>query len=301
MPTKDEFEELLNNCTFTRTTQNDVKGFLITSNKSGYEDKSIFMPTAGCKYDTNISSFGTWGYYWSRTLEDDGPVQAWNLFLEPSPGSPIIQGYMRQLGYNIRPVCPKEHEYVDLGMSVKWATCNVGATKPEEYGDYYAWGETEPKTIYDWSTYKWCNGSNTTLTKYNSSTSYGTVDNKTVLDPEDDVAHVKWGGSWRMPTKVELDELRNNCTWTWTTLNGVNGYLVTSNKTGYTDRSIFLPAADACYTSGPASLGFYGLYWLSSLNTDDPLYAWYIGFSSGNVSVYYRYRYSGFSVRPVCP
>ena len=134
--------------------------------------------------------------------------------------------------------CGHEHEYVDLGLSVKWATCNMGASSPEEYGDYYAWGETETKSTYDWNTYKWCKGSENTLTKYCTDSDYGTVDNKTVLDPEDDVAHVKWGGNWRMPTDAEIEELRENCIWKWTTQNGKNGYKVTSKKNG---NSIFLP------------------------------------------------------------
>ena len=94
------------------------------------------------------------------------------------------------------------HDYVDLGLSIKWATCNVGASSPEEYGDYFAWGETEPKSIYDWSTYKYCNGSETTLTKYNYSNIYGTVDNKTTLEMSDDAARANWGGGWRMPTEA---------------------------------------------------------------------------------------------------
>ena len=120
-------------------------------------------------------------------------------------------------------------EAIDLGLpsGIKWASYNVGATVPEEYGGYYAWGETEEKSNYEWSTYKYCNGSYTSLTKYCTSSSYGTVDNKTILEPEDDVAHVKWGGSWRMSTLDEIKELDNNGTWTWSTLNGVNGYRVT--------------------------------------------------------------------------
>ena len=124
------------------------------------------------------------------------------------------------------------HEYVDLGLSVKWATMNVGATSPEEYGYYFAWGETEPKDYYHSSTYKWCNGSYNNLTKYCIDSDFGTVDNKTVLDLADDAAHINWGGAWRMPTVEEQQELLNNCTWTWTTQNGVNGYLVTSKKNG---------------------------------------------------------------------
>ena len=192
------------------------------------------------------------------------------------------------------------YEYVDLGLSVKWATCNVGATKPEEYGDYFAWGETQPKSTYDWSTYKYCNGSSTSLTKYNNSSSYGTVDNKTTLELSDDAARANWGGSWRMPTKAEQDELRNNCTWTWTTQNGVNGYKVTSKKSGYTNNSIFLPAAGYRYDSSRYSAGSYGSYWSSSLYTGSPNDAWDVYFGSGSVNSDLSSRCSGRSVRPVC-
>ena len=197
------------------------------------------------------------------------------------------------------------YDYVDLGLSVKWATCNVGATKPEEYGDYYAWGETETKTTYDWSTYKWCNGSETTLTKYNTNSSYGTVD-KTTLDPEDDVAHVIWGGSWRMPTRAEQDELRSSCTWTWyssdnTEFNGVAGYKVTSNKSGYTDRFIFLPAGGCRYDTYLSYVGLYGYFWSSSLFTVGPYHAWCLHFNSDDHYTGSNDRYVGLSVRPVCP
>jgi hypothetical protein len=189
------------------------------------------------------------------------------------------------------------HEYVDLGLSVKWATCNVGASKPEEYGDYFAWGETQPKTTYDWSTYKWCNGSYDTQTKYCTKSSYGTVDNKTQLELSDDAARANWGGSWRMPTRAEQDELRENCTWTWTTQNGVNGYKVTSKKNG---NSIFLPAAGYRSGSSRYNAGSYGYYWSSSLYTDSPNLAYFLDFSSGYVDWYYNFRCIGFTVRPVC-
>jgi hypothetical protein len=200
---------------------------------------------------------------------------------------------------SISMVAPKEsvHEYVDLGLSVKWATCNVGATKPEEYGDYFAWGETQPKDYYDWSTYKWCNGSYNTLTKYNNSSSYGTVDNKTQLELSDDAARANWGGSWRMPTRAEQDELRENCTWTWTTQNGVNGYKVTSKKNG---NSIFLPAAGYRYDSSLYDAGGYGYYWSSSLYTDSPYGAYDLDFYSDYVGWNNYDRYVGFTVRPVC-
>ena len=187
-----------------------------------------------------------------------------------------------------------QYEAVDLGLSVKWATHNVGATKPEEYGGYYAWGETEEKENYSWGTYIWCNGSYNTMTKYCTDSSYGIVDNKTVLDPEDDVAHVKWGGSWRMPTKAEQDELRNNCTWTRTTQNGVNGYKVT----GPNGNSIFLPAAGYRYGADVYDRGSSGNCWSSSLFSFSS-YACSLFFLGSSYDWRYDYRYYGHSVRPV--
>ena len=200
----------------------------------------------------------------------------------------------------VTPPAETQYEAVDLGLSVKWATCNVGATKPEEYGGYYAWGETEEKEVYDWSTYKWYNGSGDTFTKYCTDSNYGTVDNKTTLDPEDDVAHVKWGGSWRMPTIDELDELLYNCTWTWATLNGVNGYTVT----GSNGNSIFLPAAGMKIGSEFSEEGDYGssIYWTSSLGShyypNENCCALYFFLHAAWSSGYPRN--DGHTVRPVC-
>ena len=194
---------------------------------------------------------------------------------------------------------PAVHEYVDLGLSVKWATCNVGASKPEEYGDYFAWGETEPKEVYDWSTYKYCNGSDNSLTKYNNNSNWGTVDNKTQLELTDDVARANWGGSWRMPTDAELTELRKQCTWTWTTQNGVNGYKVTSKSNG---NSIFLPAAGYRDGSPLYEAGRYSCYWSSSLGSLLPSLAYVLSFNSDSVSSGGESgRFYGLSVRPVCP
>ena len=189
------------------------------------------------------------------------------------------------------------HAYVDLGLSVKWATCNVGATSPEGYGDYFAWGETKPKAKYNWSTYKWCEGSYDTQTKYCTSSSYGTVDIKTILELSDDAANANWGGDWRMPTKAEQDELRTQCTWTWTTKNGVNGYKVTSKTNG---NSIFLPAAGNRSGSVLSSAGSSGYYWSSSLNYVDSDYACGLYFNWYDVDWGYgSYRNDGLSVRPV--
>ena len=184
------------------------------------------------------------------------------------------------------------HEYVDMGLSVKWATCNVGASKPEDYGDYYAWGETEVKGDYSESNYAYCKRS-FRRTKYDSL-------GGNIAGTEFDVARKKWGSTWRLPTHAEQDELINNCTLTWTRQNGVNGYKVTSKKNG---NSIFLPAAGyrrGTYLDGSGS---YGDYWLGSL--DESLSrrfrsgANFLCFNSGDYGWGYDNRYYGFSVRPV--
>ena len=196
------------------------------------------------------------------------------------------------------------HEYVDLGLpsGLLWATMNVGANAPEESGDFFAWGETVPrgkedrnnamnysyndsqgeasyvKTFYDWSTYKYCNGSSTTLTKYCTDSSFGTVDGRTVLELADDAARANWGGSWRMPTLDEQQELVDNCTTEWTTQNGVNGQLLTSKKNGNT---IFLPAAGLCLDSSfGGGVGSYGYFYSSSLDESNQDAAYAIGLGS---------------------
>jgi hypothetical protein len=173
---------------------------------------------------------------------------------------------------------------------------NVGASSPEDYGDYFAWGEITTKSTYNWSTYKWCKGSDDTMTKYCASPSYGTVDNKTTLEFSDDAVYVNWGSSWRMPTDAELKELKDKCSWTWTTQNGAKGYKVTSRTNG---NSIFLPAAGCRLDSSLSGAGSYGYYWSSSLYTSNSGSAYYLAFSSGYWSRGYSARYYGRSVRAV--
>ena len=197
---------------------------------------------------------------------------------------------------------PADVQAVDLGLpsGLKWASCNVGAEKPEDYGNYYAWGEVLPKEDYSWITYKYANGDSNKLTKYCNDASKGDndfTDNKTTLDTDDDAAHVNWGGSWRMPTDAEWQELQDNCTWTWTTQNGINGYQVTSQKNS---NSIFLPGAGSRCDASLGDVGC-GYYWSSSLYEYGPYFAWDLGFSSGNVDRGSHGRDGGQSVRPVCP
>ncbi|MBO7112420.1 MAG: Ig-like domain-containing protein [Bacteroidaceae bacterium] len=197
------------------------------------------------------------------------------------------------------------HEWIDLGLSVKWATCNIGASSPSAYGDYYAWGETSTKSSYTWENYRFRTSGdsydNVRFNKYNTQSGRGTVDNRTTLELSDDVARQKWGGSWRMPTYDEFRELINNCTWTWTTMNGVSGFKVTSKKSGYSSRSIFLPAAGYRGGTNLSRAGEIGFYWSSSLDTDNPYGAWGLHFYSGGHYTNGDNRYHGRSVRPVCP
>ena len=191
------------------------------------------------------------------------------------------------------------HEYVDLGLSVKWATCNVGATKPEDYGDYFAWGETEPKIYYNMSTYTLTTDRGSTFTKYTGS-------DKSVLDAADDAAAANWGDAWRMPTLDEQKELLDNCTWEWqaagnTEFGGVAGMKVTSKKEGNTDKYIFLPAAGISLGTALRGAGSGGCYWSASLSADraEDAYVLYVG--SGGQDWRNYYRYYGLAVRPVCP
>ena len=192
------------------------------------------------------------------------------------------------------------HDYVDLGLpsGTLWATCNVGASSPEDHGDYFAWGETTTKSSYSWSTYKYCNGSYDKLTKYCNSSSYGNngfTDNLTVLQSSDDAATANWGSGWCMPTKAQWKELKDNTTITWTRQNGVRGRKFTASN----GNSLFLPAAGYRYESGLYYFVSFGYYWSSSLYTDFPYFAWLLSFRSDYCSMDGNGRDYGQSVRPV--
>jgi len=235
------------------------------------------------------------------------------------------------------------YAYVDLGLSVKWATMNVGATTPTDYGDYFAWGATEPlyepgyaqedpqshwktgksagytymntpyqtaNTDFSFASYldtKWTKYVGSTTSEYKDASATDSDALKTVLDASDDAASVNWGGSWRMPTKAELDELcsTDNCTWDWyysgnSEFDGIAGYKVTSKKSGYTDKFIFLPAAGYREDTDLGRVGSRGYYWSSSLYSSGTCCAYDLGFSNLDNTFYYD-RYRGQSIRPVCP
>ena len=222
----------------------------------------------------------------------------------------ILMALAVGLPISAQQTCPdsKHPHAIDLGLpsGTKWACCNVGASRPTAYGDYYAWGEIATKTNYDYSTYKWGKADNQ-LTKYCYHPYWGKnghTDNKTTLDPEDDVAHVKWGGLWRMPPKEQMEELYNNTIDKWIENykgTGVDGYLFTATN----GKSIFLPAAGHRYGTSLNRAGSYGYYWSSSLGSGDPRRAYGLYFLSGDVYVYvydyYGLRYCGRTVRPVRP
>ncbi len=184
--------------------------------------------------------------------------------------------------------------YVDLGLpsGTLWALSNIGSTAPEDYGDYFAWGETTTKETYEWGTYKYCNISDTTMTKYLTPDN---TFNGTNLENVDDAAIANWGGTWRMPTQDDFNELRTECTWTWTTLNGISG----SRVTGKNGMSIFLPAAGYLAGTTLYYTGEEGYYWLASLHAYSEK-ACVLHFALEPSLLFGLNRFVGLPIRPVC-
>ena len=228
---------------------------------------------------------------------------------EPSGASPVfsIRKYMMTRVFKRLPVLflclvccrmPAFSQAVDLGLSVKWASCNVGASYPEEAGDYFAWGEVSTKNDYSLRTYRWSKMSTNVLLKYNVNSALGKEDGRTELELRDDAAHVLMGGTYRIPTIAEWTELHEKCRWIWTFRNGVAGYEVESPKTG---RSIFLPAAGFRCNTMFFSVGALGVYWTSSLSVDYPDHAQYVLFYGSFFELNSYFRYYGQSIRAVQP
>ena len=373
MPTYGEMYELINNCTWTWTTQNGVNGYKVASKVNS---NSIFLPAAGYRYGTLLHYAGSHGYYWSSAPNsnykahflsflssshyvsnndrDNGrsirPVREavekptvtasvenytdltsiiktyvsssaeitergfyWGTNVEPSEADNKVVlenevGYKASALMNLTPNTtyyvkayatnsegtsysevvsfttlenPVEYEYVDLGLpsGLKWATHNIGATTPEEYGNYYAWGEVLPKDEYT---------ENNSLTyKKEMSDISGTGY---------DAATVNWGGDWRMPTSTEMQELIDNCTWTWVIQNGVNGYKVASKVNS---NSIFLPAAGYRNGASHINANHSGVCFSSTPYGNDLKYARTLDFFDGSYNVSFSNRYDGLSIRPV--
>lgn len=269
IPTEDEFRELQGQCTWTWDETGFYKGYWV----KGPNGNRIFLEAAGCNEGTEPADVNLRGIYYTSTPSKTNS-QASYMLIFGTESNVVNPGY-RYVGASIRPVYSEEsadttiiideheNDYVDLDLpsGTLWATINVGASAPEELGCSFAWGESTPKDLYDWSTYKWCNGDYNNLTKYCTLSNYGIVDNKIELDPEDDAARKNWGAAWKMPTYEQFKELTNqdNCSFQWVTKNGVKGKLITSKRNG---ASLFLPAV---------------MFWSSSLITDEPSRAYALG------------------------
>ena len=308
-PSKEQFEELLNSSYTTTvwTTYNGVFGRLFISNVNS---KSIFLPAAGTFI--YLKKYYDGGYYHTRTLKASNPQQAYYLLFNNEGRLVVNSDGDRCFGLSIRPVV-KSHEYVDLGLpsGTLWATCNLGADAPEEYGDYFAWGETETKDTYTWGAYQWMNEGKSSWTQVNKYTfadgqtsgcwySNGSFigDNKIVLVSADDAATANWGDGWRMPSKDQFEELINTnyTTVRWTTQNGVNGRLITSKTNG---KSIFLPAAGRYDGTNLSKAGTEGYYWSRSLSDSYSDCGYYLYIQSGTFYTHGSDRCRGQSIRPV--
>lgn len=253
---------------------------------------AIFLPAAGI-VSSNIIRAPMEGAHYQSSDTDSINTNYWfgfrSSYYTIQSSETCTRRSVRLVHDTIVPT--PEPEYVDLGLSVKWATFNVGASKPEDYGDYFAWGETEPKETYSWTNYKWCDGTDANITKYNS------ADGKTILEPADDAAQVHWGGKWRMPTKEEIEELIDNCTWSESIQNGVKGYVVTSKHTG---NSIFFPYSGCFNHDYHATLqGEKTWLYTWSAELSDKIRAYDITNRTGAILLEKNTRRCGFPIRPV--
>ena len=295
-PTLDQIKELLDNCHSKWTTLNGVKGRKFMSKING---NSIFLPAAGNRINVGLYNSGDLGNYWSSTLYPSDAHKAYNIQLcSDDAGWNNTAG--RFSGFSVRPVLfslpqsidlglPHPH-HIDLGLpsGTKWASCNMGATKPEEYGGYYAWGEIEVKKRYDWDTYDYCDGDENSCFDIGSD----------IAGTHYDAAHIKWGGNWRLPSLYQIKELLFNCTNEHTTLNGVNGVKFISKING---KSIFFPSSGFRKCDSLYYVNKYGVYWSSMILPSSSSCAQFFEFKSNGNFVLCNdcYRYCGHTIRPV--
>lgn len=300
MPTDAEWTWLRENCTWVWTDDYDgtrKAGMVVTSNVTGFESNSIFLPAAGYWHGTGLGYDGSLGGYWSSSLYEYGSNCAWEVYFF-SKGvyrNPID----RFRGYSVRPVTSTptnesiEHEYVDMGYGMKWATMNIGASGPSDYGDYFAWGETAPKLTYSLSTYF---DPDYQIYHYQSGPTLG---RPVRLKREDDAAHVLWGDDWRMPTFEEVTMLADKNKFTWTADHSAGEYVVTSKQTG---KSLRFPYSGFMSDSENYGIGTWGGIWASShMSSSSDLVSilYYADHDSRGGVLNSRYRLLGFPIRPI--
>lgn len=301
IPSYDQIIELYENCNYKPASLNGVNGYYFTSNKNG---RSIFFPYSGYYDGNQLKEVGTVGYFWTRTISmisTAGEDFAHTLYMSSSHSNMYVNH--RYKGLAIRPVAkalttpgeeeediPTPAEAIDLGLpsGTLWASHNLGATKPEEHGDFFAWGDTKGhksgSISFDWSNYKWHQEENL----YNGR-------DRRELATEDDAASVNWGNNWQIPSLEQIKELQDNCSWEWTIFNGVNGCKVTGANGNY----IFLPAAGVCYNTTYFGENRNGYYWSRSLWDGNSSFSYRMFFSKEKKSYNYNQREEGLSIRPV--
>ena len=309
MPSLEQIGELLARCKWESTMLNGVHGQKVT----GPNGNSIFLPAAGRYYGTSLDYAGSTGNYWSRSLYTVHTGYAYDLYITSGKNIMDWGNYYRYHGLSVRPIRLKEETieqkriadkqdelngYVNLGLpsGTLWATRNIGASKPEEYGDYFEWGETigqkRGKPNSGWKTYKWSKRNGTQL-------KYTIEDKKKELDFEDDAAYVNWGSEWCMPNQEQFEELINHCFWVKEKLNGVVGL----KGIGPNGNSIFLPLSGLIYPDHKATSndGHWGYYWSRTTNNTKKYETYACSFHVTEKKVYYKrvHRCWSLSIRPV--
>ena len=267
------------------------------------QNGSLVVSQRGSESGEYAASFVRGVYEGSRVIDYDFGALVYPKWIKVVSGSKVAKVFVTCPDGEVTQIGGSKYEFVDLGLpsGTKWATTNVGATKPEDFGLYFAWGEIQgyggitDEKQFSWADYKLCGGSNSTLTKYNNNSSYGIVDNLTVLEQVDDAAYTS-DKICRMPTKADFEELTANTTSTWETLNGVNGRRFTSKTNG---NSIFIPAAGYCGNGSADRAGSNGFLWSSSFYKDNPSYGRCFVFTSNGAYVNGDFRCNGFTVRAV--
>ena len=265
----------------------DVGIEVSTREDFGTKSRTVATGVVGRKFDVYIQPllFETKYYYRTYVI------------------TPSLDYYGKTYSFTTKKLISVDDLYfVDLGLpsGTLWATTNIGASSPEDYGNYFAWGETkgykEGKTSFTWSNYKWGDGSDDSINKYCTNSSCGIVDNKTELVKNDDAAYANWGEGWHIPTYNQLDELRTHCNWLWSNLNGIKGYYVLSKNNDYW---LFLPGAGFRGKTSTSHVGEFGYYWSQMLFNDVPTNAWGLQFSNDNTQMLNVSRFAGLSIRPV--